>query len=90
MALGRMSSFIIIMSQTPTQDAEGFVENRDTPLATVRAYREDKQRGEVWSNRAEFATATVLFRFRKVPDLTVTTVMVILCGDERYDIVGLA
>ncbi|MEN6635757.1 MAG: head-tail adaptor protein, partial [Clostridiaceae bacterium] len=39
-----------------------------------------------WVNRAAFSEATDLFRFRVIPGLTVTTVQVILCGDDRFEI----
>jgi SPP1 family predicted phage head-tail adaptor len=83
-----MSSFIKIVANEPVKDSEGFSVNSDVTLASVRAYKEDKHGSEAWRNRAVFSTATVLFRFRKIPNLTVTTAMFILCDGERYNIVS--
>ena len=88
MSVGRMSSFILIVSEEPIKDNEGFVTNGSRTLASVRAYREEKHASEAWQNRAVFSTATTLFRFRKIPGLTTTTAMFIVCGDERYNIVS--
>ena len=73
---GKMDSFITIASNEPTRDGEGFIANGDKALASVRAYREDKHGGEAWKNRAAFSNADTLFRFRAIPDLTVTTAIV--------------
>ena len=88
MSIGRMSSFIEIVSNEPVKDSEGFVINGSMTLASVRAYKEERHGNEKWANRAAFSTATVLFRFRKIPGLTVTTAMFIVCGDERYNIIS--
>ncbi len=88
MALGRMSSFILIMSNEPTKDAEGFAVNTGVPLASVWAYKEDRHGSEAWKNRAMFSSATSLFRFRKIPGITVTTAMYIECDGERFNIVS--
>jgi head-tail adaptor len=88
MSFGKMSSFIYIVSNSPVKDSEGFVTNIDMTLASVRAYREDKHGSEAWKNRAIFSTATTLFRFRKIPGVTVTTDMFIVCNDDRYNIVN--
>jgi hypothetical protein len=34
------------------------------------------------------AEASALFRFRKIPGLTVDAAMVIICGGERYNIIS--
>jgi head-tail adaptor len=88
MALGRMNTLIEIVANEPTKDGEGFVTNGGVTLASVRAYREDRHGSEAWRNRAAFSTASVLFRFRRVPGLTVTTAMYIIYGEERYNIVN--
>ena len=58
----------------------------DTIVASVRAYKEDRHGNEKWANRATFSEATALFCFRKIPDIPVSTKMVIACSDGRYEI----
>ncbi|NLY36541.1 MAG: head-tail adaptor protein, partial [Tissierellia bacterium] len=55
-------------------------------VASVRAYKEDRFASEIWANRAIFSEATALFRFRRIPNLEVTTEMLIACKDGRYEI----
>jgi head-tail adaptor len=81
-----MNAFIQIVSTTPVKDADGFATDTDAVLASVRAYREDRHGTEVWANRAAFSNASALFRFRIIPNLTVTTAHVILCVGERFRI----
>jgi head-tail adaptor len=83
-----MSSFITILASVPSKDAEGFAVIADKPLATVRAYKEEKHGSEAWKNRAAFSSASALFRFRKIPNLTVMTAMFIESDGERYNIVS--
>ena len=85
---GKMNKSIEILTTVPTKDSEGFASPGDTVLATVRAYKEDKNSTEKWANRAVFAEATALFRFRTIPGLTVDTTMIILCGVQRYNILS--
>ena len=42
MSFGKMNSFIDIISPSIVTDTEGFSVKRDTILASVRAYREDR------------------------------------------------
>lgn len=88
MSYGKMNAFIEIVTATPGKDAEGFAVPGDTTLANVRAYFEPKNSTERWRNNAVFAEASALFRFRVIPDLTVDTAMVIICGGERYNILS--
>lgn len=81
-----MNTFIDIISVETTKDSEGFVKSNDSILASVRAYKEDRHGNEKWANRAVFSEATALFRFRKIPDVKVSTNMVIVCSDGRYEI----
>ena len=89
MSFGKMNTLVDIIQTAPAKDAEGFVSNRDTILATIRAYREEKHGNESWANRAAFSTASALFRFRKHPALTVTTDMTLVCDTGRYRILSL-
>jgi len=86
MAFGKMNQFIDIVSQEPAKDTEGFATNTDTVIASIRAYVEQRHGSEGWANRAAFTTATALFRFRKIPDVTVDATHVILWNGDRYRI----
>ncbi|MCL1857697.1 MAG: head-tail adaptor protein [Oscillospiraceae bacterium] len=88
MSLGKMNTFIDIVSTAPTKDTEGFVTNGDNILASVRAYMEERRGNEKWANMAAFSTATALFRFRKIPGLTIDTSLYIICSNERYRIMS--
>ena len=83
-----MSFFITMVSNKHEKDSDGFIVTTDKTIASVRAYKEEKHGSETWKNRAAFSTATTLFRFRKIPNLKVTTEMFIICDEERYNIVS--
>jgi len=86
MSFGKMNTRIDLFLPTVTKDAEGFSRTEDIILATVRAYREGRHGNEKWANRAAFSEATDLFRFRAIPNITVTTQMILSCEDGRFDI----
>ena len=86
MSFGKMNTFIDIVSTVVSKDAESFSTKVDVVHASVRAYREGRHGTQVWANRAAFSEATDLFRFRKIPELTVTTAMTIVTGGERFEI----
>jgi len=88
MSFGKMNTFIDIISSIPIKDEEGFATKGDNILASVRAYKEDRHGSERWTNMASFSTASSLFRFRKISGLKVTTEMVIVCDDGRYQILS--
>jgi hypothetical protein len=88
MSYGKMNKFIEILTTVPTKDAEGFTNPGDTVLANVRAYKEDKNSTEKWTNRAVFAEASALFRFRAIPGLAVDSSMIIVCEGKRYNILS--
>jgi len=81
-----MNTFIDIIEKVNIKDSEGFSIETDNILASVRAYREGRHGNEKWANRATFSEATDLFRFRFIPDVTVTTAMVIVCEDGHFEI----
>lgn len=83
-----MNTFIDIISTEPIKDKDGFVAIGDNILASVCAYKEDRHGSERWANRASFSSATSLFRFRKISGLRVTSEMVIVCDDGRYQILS--
>lgn len=86
MSYGKMNSFIDLIEKQTVKDAEGFSTETDVILASVRAYREGRHGNEKWANRAQFSEATDLFRFRCIPSVAVTTAMVIVNGDGRFEI----
>ena len=88
MSFGKMNTFVDIISVKPVKDGEGFTEKGDVILASVRAYKEDRHGSEKWANRAAFSQASALFRFRKIPNLEVTTDLVLVCSDGRYNIIS--
>lgn len=86
MSFGKMNVFIDIVQKKVTTDDEGFKVETDEVLAFVRAYREGRHGSEKWANMAAFTTATDLFRFRAIPNLTVTTDMKIICSGHTFGI----
>lgn len=86
MSFGKMNVLISIAVETIVKDMEGFATKTDTILASLHAYREGRHGSQKWVNRAAFSEATDLFRFRMIPELTVTTEHVILCDEGRYEI----
>ena len=86
MSFGKMNTFIDIIESVSVKDTEGFTTKSDNIIASVRAYREGRHGTEKWRNRASFSEATDLFRFRSIPGVTITTVMVIVCDGGRFEI----
>ena len=86
MSFGKMNTFIDIIEKVTINDSEGFSTEIDNIVATIRAYREGRHGTEMWANRATFTDATDLFRFRCIPGVTVTTAMLIVCADGRFEI----
>ena len=83
-----MNSFIDIFSIENVIDEEGFSEKVENVVASVRAYKEDRHGTQKWANMAAFSEATTLFRFRKIPDVNITTKLYILHEGIRYDIIS--
>jgi head-tail adaptor len=88
MSFGKMNIQIDIVQVSIVKDSEGFATMSNTVLASIRAYREDRHGSEGWANLAAFQEASSLFRFRAIPELTVSTKMTIVCGDERFRIIS--
>ena len=86
MSYGKMIGFADIIRITKTKDAEGFVQSHDEIIASVRVYREGRHGSERWANLAAFSVATDLFRFRKIPNITITTADIIVCDGGRFEI----
>ena len=86
MSFGKINTPIYIISLTHSKDADGFATTEEKVLACVRAYKENKNTTEKWTNRAVLKDASALFRFRFIPGVRITTDMVIDCFDGRYNI----
>ena len=86
MSFGKMNTFAEITEIRNVKDSEGFSSKRETVLALIRVYREGRHGSERWANLAAFSEATDLFRFRRIPNLTVTTDHIIMTGGETFDI----
>ncbi len=84
----KLQHFIELMRTQTITDDEGFEKTVDIPLAHVRAYREDRYGSEAWKNRSQFSTATVLFRIRAIPGITLDTRCVVITEDGRYNILS--
>lgn len=90
MSIGRMNVLIDIIRITTTKDNEGFGKTSEEVLASVRAYKEDRFATERWANMAVFSEANALFRFRKIPGISITSDLTISCKNERYNIVSIS
>lgn len=91
MAYGKMNTPIDIITTEPAKDAEGFVTKGDRVLASVRAYKETRNTSAKWERiigNAAFSGVTTMFRFRKIPDMTVDTTLFITDTYGRYNIVS--
>lgn len=88
MSFGKMNRMAEIVEKRRVKDAEGFTSEQELTLASLRVYREGRHGSERWANLAAFSEATDLFRFRRIPDLTVTTSNTIVCNGERFEIVS--
>lgn len=86
MGIGRMDHFIQIVEPISKIDSEGFNTKSTKVLFETRAFREGRHGSKVWANRAAFTDATELYRFRKIPNLHVTTKYLIYEGDEHFEI----
>lgn len=88
MSFGKMNRMAEIVEKRRVKDAEGFTSEQEVTLASLRVYREGRHGSERWANLAAFSEATDLFRFRRIPDLTVNTSHTIVCDGERFEIVS--
>lgn len=88
MSYGKLNEFIEILKPKTVTDSEGFGNTDDTIIISIRAYREERHGSKYWSNMASFSNATALFKFRKIPGITIDTTMVITCPEGRYKIIS--
>ena len=88
MGLGLMTKKAQLVEYVHTIDSEGFSVGSVKVLADLRVFVEGRHGSERWANLAVFSEATELFRFRKLPNVTVTTKQYILYEGERYNILS--
>lgn len=88
MSFGKMNGFADIVKTKQVKDSEGFTHSEDEVLASIRMYQEGRHGSQRWANLAAFSEATDLFRFRRIPGLTVTTDHVLVTETGHYDIVS--
>ena len=77
----KLTHFIELFRVEQGTDEDGFPVERDELLVSVRAYREDRYGSEMWKNRSLFSKATVLFRIRSIPGITLDTRCVVVTED---------
>lgn len=86
MSIGRMDHFIELKRNVSGKDVEGFTTKTEETVASTRAYREGRHGSIRWANRAAFTDATELFCFRSIPNVEITTDMLLIDGTERFEI----
>ena len=86
MSFGKMNGFADIVRMERVKDSEGFSAPAEVVLASIRVYREGRHGSQRWANLAAFSEATDLFRFRKIPGLTITTDHILVTSDGRFEI----
>lgn len=91
MSYGKMNTFIDVISTEPVKDPEGFVTKGDRVLTSVRAYKEVRNTTAKWERilgSAAFSNVNTIFRFRKIPGITVSTSHFLSDATGRYNIVS--
>lgn len=83
-----MNKHAKLCEKTSVTDSEGFSLQRVAVLADIRVFVEGRHGSERWANLAAFSEATELFRFRKIPNVNVTTKQYIVFEDSEYDILS--
>ena len=86
MSFGKMNGFADSVITKRVKDNEGFSTTADEVLASVHVYREGRHGSQRWANLSTFSEATDLFRFRRIPGLTITTDHILVCEDGRFEI----
>ena len=88
MSYGKMKGFALIKQLYKQKDADGFTKDAELILAKVRCYREGRHGSARWANLSTFTQATDMFRFRVIPDVTVTPDLYIDYQGERFKILS--
>ena len=86
MSLGLMNKKAQLCAKANIIDSEGFFRPNVAVLAEIRVFVEEKHGSERWANLAAFSEATHIFRFRKIPNLDVTTKHYLIYNGEEYNI----
>ena len=84
-----MNDFIDIIERRVGRDAEGFGQESDVVLASVRAEKSYAAMNESSKDDATFATQTAVFRFRCIPGLRVEPSLFITDAAGRYNITAI-
>lgn len=88
MGLGNMNKPATLCIEVDDIDTEGFNCKTVRSLAQLRVFVEGRHGSQRWANLAAFSGATELFRFRRIPNLEVTTKHFIVYKNQRYDILS--
>ena len=86
MSFGKMNTPISFLETVNT--TEGFAVTEERIIASTRSYREGRHGSQKWANLAVFSNVTDLFRFRAFPNVKITTDHILICGDERFEIIS--
>lgn len=84
MSLGKMNNFLSIIEKVYATDDEGFNNQTERTIKTVRCYHEGRHGSVRWANLAAFSEATDRFVFRIIPDFEVTTDYIFECDGQRF------
>ena len=88
MSYGKMNGFAVIKQLLLDKDDEGFNKETENIIAATRCYREGRHGSKRWANLASFTDATDLFRFRVIPNITITADYVLDYEGERFEILS--
>ena len=88
MSFGKMREIVTIYRVVHEKDADGFAQPNDVPVATTRAYFEQRHGNVKWANRARFSEATALFRLRVSPTYDIKPLYIIVCRLKRYEVLS--
>ena len=83
-----MNKPALLCEKTFVTDTDGFSAPTVRVLSHLRVFVEGRHGSERWANLAAFSEATELFRFRRIPNLKITTKQFILFENEEYDILS--
>lgn len=86
MSVGLLREHITLHQPQVHADPAGFIIRELVEVATVRAFVEQRRATGAWVNRAAYSSATMLFRFRTIPGLSVDERMVIQWQGKRYEV----
>jgi len=82
----RLTEFLDIVEETVGTDNDGFKTKQTQTKASVRAYREGRHGSEMWKNLSTFSDVTDLFIIRSIPNLRITTKMILVNRGQRFEI----